>query len=78
MKLLLAGHGQKFFKEKGGLRLSYTIVSIIDKGMVNDGIISDTHSKKYFGTKKKPLKSNFALVPGSFGSTHDEEKMTHI
>lgn len=46
--------------------------------MVNNEIISDAHFKKYFGTKKKPSKHNFALVPGTFWSTHDEEKMTHI
>lgn len=46
--------------------------------MVSDGVISDTHSRKHFGTKKKPSKNNFALVAETFWSTHDEEKMTHV
>ena len=47
--------------------------------MVNDGMASDTHSKKYFGTKgKKPRNSNPGLVSGTLWPAYDEEEMTHM
>lgn len=46
--------------------------------MVNDAITGDTHGKKYFGTKEKPLKSNSALVPGTLWLAYDDEELTQM
>lgn len=46
--------------------------------MVNDGMASDTHSKKYFGTKEKPRNSSPGLVSGTLWPACDEEEMTHM
>lgn len=45
--------------------------------MINDGIISDTHSKRALELRTNQLRAT-ALVPGTFWATCNEEEMTNM